>query len=663
MRDFIIDFGGVTEETITDVTIDKYGWALDTVNSHSSVLSSVMRNKYINIYTNGVDHDFVVDFNVPYTGYYMPVFVATYKNDYGAEKVYIYIDGAYVGDYEFYQGRIETRNLRAVYLDAGPHKITFRPATEKTISRNYYQYPSSVRFAAIPSLPGIKEIVTEKDEYEISAGNSSALNAKLKLTDGFVYEWQKMRNSDADPYTAVEYESGDTKIATVDKNGIITAVAEGETTITVKVTLNTVSTTKEIRVNVLQEGSVTADETLHRVEIDAPFFVMNPESEGVQLKAVGKNSKGVSVDMTGAEVIWKLEDNSVISLSESGYATPNSLGSAKVTVTVTQNGITKTAECYVSVREGKVGRTYYIDDMVAAARENIKKYRWAKAEAELAVNAAEKYLGLEDKLWEMVPGEGIPRSITVGLRNDPDRYTCRYCGINLQQKYVSYGWLSNPLQRPWKIQCPDCKRTFPSNEFDKFYELGRDEHGIFNRELALERHQEMFGGTYGTGYLKNTLYPEVGTEKSGVKLTGDETVEKWGVDDGFGYDTGRVYSNGVKEIHTYIAYYNHFGLWYPNKQNPGILVDAVKTLAEAYIFTGDEKYGRVGAILTDRIADVYPKYDMSLYSPTYEVSDGGVSTGITIGNIWECDTVRNVSRVYDAFFPMYDNPEVIKFLS
>ncbi|MBR2181002.1 MAG: hypothetical protein IJ949_03830, partial [Oscillospiraceae bacterium] len=39
--------------------------------------------------------------------------------------------------------------------------------------------------------------------------------------------------------------------------------------------------------------------------------------------------------------------------------------------------------------------------------------------------------------------------------------------------------------RPWKIQCPDCKRLFPSNDFGKFYELGIDEHGNYRFALAL----------------------------------------------------------------------------------------------------------------------------------------------------------------------------------
>ena len=62
---------------------------------------------------------------------------------------------------------------------------------------------------------------------------------------------------------------------------------------------------------------------------------------------------------------------------------------------------------------------------------------------------------------------------------------------------------------PWKLTCPSCQAVFPSNDFASFYESGKDENGLFRRELADER------------FLRNELYPEKG--------------EGWGVDDGLGW--------------------------------------------------------------------------------------------------------------------------------
>ncbi|MBQ2741894.1 MAG: Ig-like domain-containing protein, partial [Oscillospiraceae bacterium] len=668
MRDFILNFGGVAEKKIKDVTIDEYGWQVDWNLSHSTVKNTILKNTYAYVITDSVDRNFTVDFSVPYTGNYTPVFVSGLTNGYGAEYVYIYIDGKYVGETSFCVDNLRDTtnvlNLRSLSLEKGNHKLTLRPYSKTEVSRNYYMYPGNIRFAAITELPDVQKIITSKDSLTLEVEQNEDISAKLKLTDGFVYAGETSYEGKENADVKISYASADSDVAEVSADGTVTAKAVGETVITVTGYANGKSEPKEIQVKVVEKGMASEKKTLDKVEIEAPFFVMNPETEGVQLEAIGKDENGEAVDINGAEITWNSENESVAEVSDKGYVTPKSLGSAKISVTVIANGIEKTGETYISVREGKVGRTYFTDEMVAAAQENITKYNWAKSEAKSVIESSERYLGLEDELWEMVPGEGIPRAMCVGFRNDPDRYTCRYCGVNLTQNYGSYGWISNPLQRPWKIQCPECKRVFPSNDFESFYELGRDEHGIFNRELALQRHQEMFGGTYGTGYLKNTLYPEVGTEESGVKLTGNETPEKWGVDDGFGYDTGRVYSNGCKEIHTYIAYYNHYGLWYESgSNNPGMISATLSTLSKAYMYTGDEKYGRVGAILLDRVADVYPGYDLRPYLMDYSNSDGGSKRGKIVGAIWEIDPANAFAESYDALFPMYDDPYVVSFLA
>ena len=667
LRDFILNFGGAKEKKIENVTIDKYGWQVDWSLSHSTVKNTYLYNSFLYITTNSSNRDFAVDFTVPYTGNYSPIFVRGSTNGYGAEYVNIYIDGKYVGETSFcadhLRGMKSILNLRSLYLEKGTHKLTLRPYATKEVSRNYYMYPAYVRFAAIEGLPTICEVTTAKDSFVIESGATEEISAGIKAADGFVYSRQSESDGEAEKDIIFSYDSSDSDVAEVSESGMITAAGIGETTITVTAKANGDIKTKEISVKVVPQGAPTEEKDLFNVEIEAPFFVMNPDTEGVQLEVIGKADDGTDVDISNAQVAWVTENPEIAEVSDTGYATPKGLGSAKIGVTVLYEGTEKSAEVYISVREGKTGRTYYTDEMVDAARENITKYNWARSESKSVIASAEKYLGLEDMLWEMVPGEGIPRASTVGFRNDPDRYTCRYCGVNLLQDYGSYSWISKPLVDSWKIQCPSCKRKFPSNDFASFYQLGRDEHGIFNRELALKRHEEEFGGTYGTGYLKNTLYPEVGTDSCPVKLTGNETSEKWGVDDGFGYDTGRSYSNGCKEMHTYIAYYNHYGLWHTSGSNPGVIRNALETLSQAYMYTGDVKYGRVGAILLDRVADVYPGYDLRPYLLNYSNSDGGAKHGKILGAIWETGPAAAFSESYDALFPMYDDPYVVSFLA
>ena len=68
------------------------------------------------------------------------------------------------------------------------------------------------------------------------------------------------------------------------------------------------------------------------------------------------------------------------------------------------------------------------------ARENIKKYPWAREEVrEKYISRAERYVDKIDLLYDMVIGEGIPRSTCVGAEGDP--YTC---------SGVGGGWLAEP---------------------------------------------------------------------------------------------------------------------------------------------------------------------------------------------------------------------------
>ena len=188
-------------------------------------------------------------------------------------------------------------------------------------------------------------------------------------------------------------------------------------------------------------------------------------------------------------------------------------------------------------------------------------------------------------------------------------YRCKYCGCDIQGEYSAYGWLMNAISRPWKLQCPDCKRLFPSNDFGSFYELGLNEYGEFSRERALLRHHkkfvcedgencncsapsmdeqthsdgklnEEFYSFYGYGvdggYLHNDLYEDVADEKTvncgrGIIEENGEKASFWGVDDGLGYLTGYIHkdNNGnivAYERHAYIPVYAHFGLF---RKRPG----------------------------------------------------------------------------------------------
>jgi len=692
LHDVVLKFASLPITKISEVTLEKYGWALNTELSHKSASNITPERFHTYFNTNATDADLVFDIDIPYAGVYIPIISCT-RQERAPKLAYVYVDGIFAGEYEAYN-RSLSENFRSFFLTKGVHTLTLRPV-EKGLG---FKFPLQlIRFAAREALPTVDKILTGKDTYTISEGESVNIGARIRLTDGFEYAWQTERDGDPDPYASVSYAIDDSNVAKISEDGTLTAKKEGNAIVTVTVSLNGEKKTKKIPVMIVPKGAETADNVLTSVEIEAPFYAMNPEIEGVQLTAIGKNAAGEKLDMTAAEVVWSIDENDAMAVSDSGYITPLGLGEATVTATVTLGSVTLSGKHFLSVREGKVGRTYYPNDAAEIATENALKYDWAKGMVKSAIAAADKYVGMEEFLWELVPAEGIPRSCNVGYRSDPETYNCRYCGVNLAQKYNLFAWIVNPFQRKWKIQCPDCKRLFPSNDFESFYELGRDEHGVFDITRARKRHHNMlthgdknavcdcpyipsteksdewyefYGYGNPEGYLYNELYSELRDPSNAETYNIDpwKKVEvdgaRWGVDDGFGYDTGRKYPAGTPEIHTYLSYYMHYGVWMAqNQYNDGVVQTALERLRDAYLYTGDEKYGRVGAILLDRVADVYPGYDLRPYLSRFTNSDGGSKAGKIVGRIWEANVFSRVlPMAYDAFWPMYDDPYVVSFL-
>ena len=125
--------------------------------------------------------------------------------------------------------------------------------------------------------------------------------------------------------------------------------------------------------------------------------------------------------------------------------------------------------------------------------------------------------------------------------------------------------------------------------------------------------------------------------------------ENWGVDDGFGY----MSYAGLK---TSIAFYHHWGVWHGTSAEATVR-RPLRYLQEAYVFTGDNRYGRLGAILVDRIADLYPDFNQK-FNPDGFMGSAGKITDY----IWENGEALFFAKNYDAFYPAFDDTRTVNFV-
>ena len=262
---------------------------------------------------------------------------------------------------------------------------------------------------------------------------------------------------------------------------------------------------------------------------------------------------------------------------------------------------------------------FYPPHLLERARKNIDRDDWGRTIRAKAIETAEPWRRVSDEqLWKLMFGATIPRSWMVWSNGN-----CPACN----KPVPMYDWKIDAIKKPWKVTCPhaDCAQVFPKNDFAKFHESGLDAHGIFDPKKA------------DRALLFNAEHPD----KS-------DPLHTFGVDDGTGY----VNQNG--KHWRFIPAYLVYGQW---KQ---AVHRGIRSLATAYVVTGDPVYAHKCAILLDRVADVYPTFDFKTQGILYESvrADGYVS-------VWHDATIetREMTLAYDAIRDAIDkDAELVKFL-
>ncbi len=451
---------------------------------------------------------------------------------------------------------------------------------------------------------------------------------------------------------SVTYTSSNPSVAAV--NGSELRLLEvGDAAITANVTFIPTGEMKSVTRNISVKN---VDLTAIKVATEKPV-VQALDTEGVALVLTGYSDGEEILDFsaTGFDVsnfTFKSLNPEILTVDANGICKYVSRGVATVQVSLDSNpAISDTLDVVSS--SSKTGSTLFTDDKVLQAQSNIENSDWAETLLNTAINNADKYTPYIDKLYSAIPSEGVPRSSSTATENASYNLlnSCPYCGVNLTANGGE--WKIDPINSPWKIQCSNCQKKFPSNDFALLYERGLDENGNYDRKLAYQRNEEAVARGE-----KDALLNELYSDKD----------RYWMVDDGFGWsETKRTY----KDTYTpsdkqykwaVVAHYHHL-FWYDNSSDIKSLNYILSKLRDAYLWTGDEKYGRAGAILLDRVADVYPGYDLTKNSLGYSAAHGGNYSGKILGAIWEHYLAETFVECYDAFYPMYEDEQVIKYLS
>jgi hypothetical protein len=267
-----------------------------------------------------------------------------------------------------------------------------------------------------------------------------------------------------------------------------------------------------------------------------------------------------------------------------------------------------------NAQSSRVYGGFYTKDKITNLRANCDKYQWAaKTRATVVARASNWLTKSDEELWDMVPGQDLPRCIDVTfdrLTTGPKFLGCLNCGNKIQH-YGTYPYNPDFINKPWKLTCPSCGMVFPTNDFSKYYQSGINAAGIFEPTKADKK------------LLYNTAHPDPA-----------DPLHKYGVDDGYGY----IDKNG--RSHKFIGYYT-WKYW-------DMLRNGLNYLSDGFLYTGDQRYAHKAAILLDRIADVYPAMDWEPYAKRgWYHSDKGTNKGKIQGAIWETGTAEGFADNYD----------------
>lgn len=190
-----------------------------------------------------------------------------------------------------------------------------------------------------------------------------------------------------------------------------------------------------------------------------------------------------------------------------------------------------------------------------------------------------------DCIRALMPGADVPRSWTINFVSGCPVHGSGPSGYG---GYAQGGWNHDPFKDKWRVTCAVGGESYPSNDFEAFYQSGMEDRGLLTGPYA---------------------------------------------DDGWGW-------RGEGPFRHWFIAYCCCSTW-------NAVVAGLTALAQAYLLGGDRRYAHKALVILDRLAEVYPHMDYSRQS-MYALEFSPGYTGKMNDLISESGTVRQLCHALDA---------------
>lgn len=226
--------------------------------------------------------------------------------------------------YLWYDGEFMQMENNSLYSTDTPSRIGF--FTFSSAAKIDAMYIDDIQ---LRPLSAADSVAFEQESYTVVAGSS----AQLKLT---------YTPAVANTYEGATYISGDTAIATVDNNGVVTGLKAGDVTITATPLSGAASVTTTVKVEYKGVQKIEADATLALNKGETKFlkYAVTPAEHSDTL-------------------VFTSSDEDVLFVDEWGEVWARNVGTATLTIGIAGNESVK-AEIQVAVSDPAVMQTIYV---------------------------------------------------------------------------------------------------------------------------------------------------------------------------------------------------------------------------------------------------------------------------------------------------------------